>query len=367
MEANAAQTWRAYCAQELALLTPILTKLGIVLEDSQPHIAGERYLMHAVTTTSGKKLILLGRMEESGMRVVIKATRDTAGKRELTHERDCRAFLAKIRFAYDTFFSPEEILFLEREGFLVSVQAYIAQSTTFLERPVREQFMLALNAFKAQESAHATTYEHARSIRKIFGSMNAAEYEGAFKQFRECVRSAAETKHLEPLLERASKSLTGNTRVIEQYTGFLTHTDFVPHNFRVVGSNIYLLDHSSLRFGNKYEGWARFLNFMALYNRELEVALSTYVQVNRAPEEYQALQQMRIYRLGEILCYYVRTLPQSEGDLRALNIERIKFWSSLLEAILNGTSLPESCIEAYKKVRDSLRSTEEKVRQQGLH
>ena len=48
---------------------------------------------------------------------------------------------------------------------------------------------------------------------------------------------------------------------------------------------MYLLDHSSLRFGNKYEGWARFRNFTTFYNRPLEEALLLYMRNNRAEEK----------------------------------------------------------------------------------
>ena len=365
MEHNSEKAWNTYRETELKALLPVLTSLLITLDEEQPHIGGERYLMHAVTTVSGKKLILRGTYK--GARVVIKATRDMSGMREIEYERRCRAFLKKIRFAYDVFNSPEEVLHGEYGGFLISVQKFIEQDTTFLERPIEAQFALALSAFKAQESAHATTYEHGHSIQRVFGSMDSRQYLRTFTSFIDCIHAHEETRRLRPLLERAYKTLSENQKVIEQYCGFLTHTDFVPHNFRIVGSDIYLLDHSSLRFGNKYEGWARFMNFMTLYNRELEQALDTYVRENRTPEESASLHLMRIYRLGEILCYYARTLPKSSDNLRALNKARIEFWAQLLESLLSGIPLSDACITEYKKLRDTLRSDEEKKRQYRLH
>ncbi len=169
------------------------------------------------------------------------------------------------------------------------------------------------------------------------------------------------------LFERAYGVLRENEEVIEQYTGFLTHTDFVPHNIRIHNGQMYLLDHSSLTFGNKYEGWARFLNFMTLYNPPLTGLLTEYVKNNRTSEESVSLRMMRIYRLGEIIWYYIRTLEKSEGDLRTLNEARITFWSTVLTHILDNTPVPESVILDYKNTRDSLRSEEEKKRQQGLH
>ncbi len=347
------QDWGKYREQELAIVEPILNRLGYGLEKHQSHLGGERYLMQAVTTTSGRKLILLGHRVGDGRRVVIKATRDKAGIRELVHERECREVLKKINFAYQTFFSPEEVLFKNEEGYTLSIQTFIEQESPFLERPLKEQFRLALRAFKAQESAHATTYRHIKLIQKTFGTMDAARYLAMFKKFGDNTR--------------AQKLLEANWETIERYCGFLTHVDFVPHNFRVRDDNIYLFDHSSLRFGNKYEGWARFLNFMTLYNPELEKALLQYVGDNRAEEELLSLKLMRIYRLGEIIWYYSDKIEKSSGDLRTLNKARVEFWSEVLKATLEGRELPEQIREEYKKTRDSLRSEEEKQRQIGLH
>lgn len=346
------QYWEEYRERELAALLPILTSLGYTLDTEQPHLYGERYLMHAVTTASGKKLILLGK-RGGGKRVVIKATRDPAGTRELLHERTCRAVLQKINFAYDVFFSPEEMLFGEHGGYTISIQAFIEQKQQFIERPIEEQFLLALKAFKAQESAHAATYRHIRLIENTFGTMDAEAYLTKFEQFG----GSPEAKEF----------LKAKKETIEQYCGFLTHTDFVPHNFRVVDGDMYLLDYSSLRFGNKYEGWARFLNFMTLYNPPLERALVQYVRDNRAEEELLSLKCMRVYRLGEIIWYYKNAASKSQGDLRTLNEKRVDFWSEVLTSVLRDKELPEQTRTAYIAARDTLRSAEEKQRQVGLH
>lgn len=350
---DAQQIWEEYKERELGRVLPVLAELGFALEDIQPHLGGERYLMRAVTTAHGRKLILLGRRASDDKRVVIKATSDLAGTRELERERECRVVLGKINFAYQVFFSPEEILFTRRNGLAISVQAFIEQARPFLERPLEEQFALALKAFKAQEGAHATTWKHHALIQKTFDTKDASDYLQAFKQFSDNTA--------------AQEFLQKNLNTIEQYCGFLTHTDFVPHNFRVVGSDIYLLDHSSLRFGNKYEGWARFINFMLLYNPPLERALVQYVRDNRAPEESLSLRLMRIYRLGEIIWYYRDKLAVSSGDLLALNQTRVDFWSGALQAPLQDTTVSREVIAAYQRTRDSLRSEEEKLRQIGLH
>jgi hypothetical protein len=367
METNAKKHWEDYCTHELTLLTPILNAHGITLDSEQKHLQGERYLQQAVTTASGRKLILTGILQD-GTKVVIKATRDQGGMREIEHERNCRSILKDIDFAASTFLTPEELLHTRERGFLISVQRFIPQQKQFIEHTLEEQFYLALSAFKAQEGTHATTSKHIRRIRKAFDIRTAKTYLHAFQTFQaNTAISLPSRDDLHTLFNQANTILNDNKKVIEQYTGFLTHTDFVPHNIRICEGHIYLLDHSSLTFGNKYEGWARFLNFMTLYNPPLTELLTEYVKDNRTTEESVALRMMRIYRLGEIIWYYTETLEKSEGDLRTLNEARITFWSTVLSHLLGNTPVPESVVEDYKRTRDSLRSDEEKKRQQGLH
>jgi hypothetical protein len=368
MSKNNEKIWKKYCERELEKVTPILKELGYELDSHQKHICGERYLMQAVTTESGRKLILLGRRVTDGKKVVIKVTSDRKGIRELEFEKKSRAALQEIKFAYQVFFSPKELLFTKQKGFAISIQEFISQERQFLDRALEDQFELALCAFKSQESAHATTYEHVRLSKKMFDSKSADEYVRMFKSFVVGIKkSLPEETEKTALIHAAEKFIKSNVKTIEQYSGFLTHTDFVPHNFRIVGSDIYLLDHSSIRFGNKYEGWARFVNFMALYNPELEQAFLDYVKNNRTPEESLSLKLMRIYRLGEIIYYYTNTLSKSEGDLLELNRARIDFWSEVLKAVLEDSTVSKEIIEEYKKHRDSLRSEEEKGRQKELH
>lgn len=367
MYTNPKKVWEDYCAGELIALTPLLSTHGITLDAEQKHLQGERYLQQAVTTANGRKLILTGSMRD-GSKVVIKATRDEGGIHEIEHERRCRTILKEIDFAASTFLTPDEVLYAREDGFCITAQRFIPQEKQFIEHTLPEQFAFALSAFKAQEGTHATTAKHRRLIKSAFGIRTSATYLHAFQTFLANTR-IARPHDSEPhvLLEEALNTLREHEEVIEQYTGFLTHTDFVPHNIRIHEGQMYLLDYSSLTFGNKYEGWARFLNFMTLYNPPLTELLTQYVKDNRTPEESVSLRMMRIYRLGEIIWYYVRTLDKSDGDLRTLNEARITFWSTVLSHILRNAPVPPSVIDEYKKVRDSLRSEEEKKRQQGLH
>jgi hypothetical protein len=359
-------TWDTYIASELAALSPILEKSGFTLDAIQPHTIGERFLMQAVTTVGGQKLILRGK-DQNGNAVIIKATRDTIGKNEINHERLCRSLINELNFAYNVFAAPAELLHLEEAWFVINIQEYIAQETTFLERPLQEQFTYALAAFKAQEHSRATTGGHVRHISKTFGYKTSADYLQLCTQFISDISPLPETHNAHPQLKEVVARLKHGQERIEQYCGFLTHTDFVPHNFRIKNEQLYLLDFSAIRFGNKHEGWARFLNFMTLYNPALETALLEYVETNRAVEERESLQLMRLFRLAELITYYTKTLNRSESELLTLNTARIQFWTNVLAAELQNTRVSRDIVNTYQTTRDTLRSDEEKRRQQGLH
>ncbi|MCX6736095.1 MAG: hypothetical protein NTZ13_03365 [Candidatus Parcubacteria bacterium] len=366
MQEDIKHEWETYCKRELEIVRTILSEFGFTLEERQPHLGGERYLMQAITTESGKKLILVGRRKD-GTRVIIKTTEQISGMREILRERKCRHALKKMKFAYHVFFSPEEILFVKKAGRMIFIQKFIEQDCSFLERTNAEQFRLLLKSFKAQEGARAATYEHFRFARKNFGSIDAEGYLKSFDEFKNKINDRMKDAALEKTLLRAREFLSREKYTIEQYSGFLTHVDFVPHNIRIVGENIYLLDSSALRFGNKYEGWARCINFMALYNPAIEQALIQYVRDNRTEEETLSLRLMRVYRLGEIIWYYVNTLSKSSGNLLVLNKARILFWTHVLEAVLDDKLIPREALENYKNTRDRLRTEDEKDRQRGLH
>lgn len=348
------EQWGTYVAREIARAKPSIERLGFELDGAQPHLAGERYLMQAVTSVSGPKLILIGARKSDGKRVVIKTTSHPSGVRELRAERRARAALGALRFSYGTFYAPKELLHTVINGMTVDVQEFIEQDFAFLERPLKEQFALALSGLKTQEGAHAATYGHLKRVSRIFPLWGAKEYRAAARRLSREVGA----------LESAAAFLKEHEATIEQYSGFLTHSDFVPHNIRVRAGTMYLLDHASLRFGNKYEGWARFINFMALHNPPLADALVEYVRLNRTIEESLSLKLMRVFRLVEIVAYYSGTLERSEGDVHTLNTARVAFWLDVLAAVIADAPLDDKKRSAYKTLRDSLRSDDEKRRQE---
>lgn len=359
---NTKRAWDEYCQKELNDVKPILNKLGFTLDETQVHIGGERYLI------SGKKLVLAGQRVGDDKKVIIKVSSDVNSSAEIIREQKSRKILGNINFAYHIFLSPEEIMFKKQNGFTILITSFIEKKSTFLELPFTEQFFLALKSFEAQEGVHATTYAHAKVIENVFGIMNSDDYIKMFKKYRETIMEMfGENEKIKTILAKAEEFLAANKNIIEQYCGFLTHSDFVPHNIRVNGREIYLLDHSSLRLGNKYDGWARFINFMTLYNRPLEIALCDYVKKNRSEGETLSLHLMRIYRLTELMWYYTERLEKTSGDNYILSKKRIEFWTSVLEATLDNKLVSEKIIREYESERNGLRSEEESKRQVGLH
>ncbi|MEK7604861.1 MAG: hypothetical protein AAB442_03655 [Patescibacteria group bacterium] len=367
---STAPAWETYQRHELARATPVLARLGFVLDVEQPHLLGERFLMAGERDVGGGgyKLVLLGSRAHDGRRVVIKASSERNGIREIETERRARETVRSLPFAYQTITVPTELLFTVLDGYRIFITDCIEQERTFISRPLPEQFALALRALKAQESIHATTSAHAREVEQIFGSFAAPDYLRSFETFVTNVRRhGLEQDALAQTLERARAELATHRETIEQYCGFLTHADFVPHNIRVNDGHVFLLDAASLHFGNKYESWGRFTNFMLLYNRPLEAALIQYVSDNRTPEEVLSLRLMRIYKLGKLLEYHVGAAAAASGDVAELSRTRVTFWLAVLESLLDDKPLDDAVIVRYQRDRDLLRSEEEKKRQAALH
>ncbi len=358
---GAAAAWAEYRNAELARLQPVLRELGYELEEEQVHLGGERYL------TAGRKLVLVGRRSSDGMRVIIKASSDRDGVAEIERELAYRGVLEQLNFAYHVFLSPPVLLDEQRGALRLLVTEFIEQSSTFLARPLEEQFFLALKAFEGLEGVHATTYGHRRDVRSTLGMWSSGTYLAELGSRRRELGGLGGDQLVAASLDVACRALEESRDVVDRYSGFLTHWDLVPHNLRVSGHGIYLLDHSALRFGCRYEGWARFINFMALYNPPLEVALVRYVAENRGPDHSRALRAMRLYRLAELALYYRRTLHEAEGSLGQLNQLRVSFWVAVQRAIVDGQQVNPTTVGTYRAERDALRAEDERIRQAELH
>lgn len=359
------QKWDEYCDSEIKNVTPVLAKHGLSLETKQPHIKGERYLTRPIG--GAKKILLLGK-NSKGERVVIKIGNDRQAVKELDHERICRDMLDKMDFAHNILRSPKELLCIKERNRTIIVSEFIEQDIPFTKRPASEQFTYALSLLKTQEQVHATTYGHKRIVYRTFGEMNKNDYLQKCKKYIEEIETTqTKNQKLKETLEKSFQLLEKNKDTIEQYGGFLANWDLTPQNIRINKGQVYFLDHSSFHFGNKHESWARFINFMSLYEPQVARALVEYILKNRAHEESSSLKLMRVYRLVELIRFYAGWLHRARGNTHELALARIDFWHETLKATLNDEFTSTEIIEKYKATRDALRSEEEKQRQIGLH
>lgn len=340
---------------QLAQLARLLDEEGFTLEEMQPHIGGERTLM------SAQKWVLVGR-DRAGGRVILKASDTSAGIAEITQEREVRKALLGMSFAQDQLLMPEERYWGTLGPYTVFATDFIEQPRVFVAHSIEEQFFLALRAFEVQEAFHATTYGHRKEVASTFPWRNSDAYLKDAEQFARTVAKSGSAR-AEAALTKTSAWLAANRTTLARYEGYLTHTDFVPHNLRIADGAVYLLDHSAILFGNKYEGWARFINYMALHNPTLERLLMEHVARNRSADEYLCLRLMRAYKLGFLLSYYAQAIAKTEGSLQTLSKIRLEFWSAVLEHVLADTPVPEKLVETYVQERDALRTEEEKKRQ----
>jgi hypothetical protein len=354
------KNWDDFINKELEKLKPVIKDLGFYFLKNQPHIKGERHLM------SGEKLVLIGESVKTEKKVIIKIAKKRTFVKEIEKEHKTKTLLNKLKFAYKSFNFPKEIIMAKRSGYTILINEFTEEEKPFLSYSEEEQFFISLKALEAQEGAHATTGSHLREIKKIFGTYNAENYINSFEKFRK-TGLELNKKNLSNNFKSALIFLKNERKTINRYCGFLTHSDFVIHNLRIKNREIYLLDQTSLHFGNKYESWARFLNYMILYNKKLEENLNYYVLHNKANSEYKSLKLMRVYKLGELINYYINTLDKISGNLFTLNNIRIEFWNKILKNILNEEKIKKDIINEYIISRNKLREKEEIIRQKELN
>lgn len=347
--------------QELDTIRTLLKPLGFSLDEHQPYTSGERYLM------AGGKLVLAGVQDASGTKVIIKASNTKDGKHEIGSEKKSRDLMRSLSFADKKIVIPEELYYGTEGGYVFLIMRFIPQEKVFVAHTIEEQFFIALSAFEAQESFHATTYEHLKAVKEVFPVLSSVEYLKDFKRLKESIAHLYPDEALQKILLKAEDFLVENKVTIDRHANYLTHTDFVPHNFRLAEHTLYMLDcvpnYATIHFGNKYEGWARFINYMMTHNPELERLLSAYVRENRGEDEYLSLRLMRAYKITFLLEFYARSLSKTAGDLHALTLARLSYWREALIAILEDRPLSEDVRKQYIATRNSLRSEEEKERQ----
>lgn len=346
---------------ELQTISGLLKPLGFSLDERQPYISGERYLM------SANKLVLAGTRDKDGTKIVIKTSRHHDGKKEIESEKKSRDLMRSLAFADKKILIPEELYYWENGGYVFLIMRFIPQEKVFVAHALEEQFFIALSAFEAQESFHATTFEHLRAVKDVFPVISSAEYLKDFVRLKNSILKNYPDELIGRELEKAEAFLRENTITIDRHASYLTHTDFVPHNFRLSEHSLYMLDcvpnYATIHFGNKYEGWARFLNYMMTHSPELERLLTKYVRDNRGEDEYLALRLMRAYKITFLLDFYAKSLTKTTGDLHTLTLARLGYWHKALTAILEDRPIQDEIRKHYVETRNKLRSKEEKERQ----
>ncbi len=355
MESTGAIKWQQSIGPKLELIKKTLSTLQFELDENQPHLSGERFLM------TKDKFVLIGKNSDNT--IVIKISDQKDGIKEIEHEKNARDLLRQLSFADKNILFPKDIYFGKKDNFLILITEFISQDKVFVSHTLQEQFFMILKTFEAIEGFHATTFEHINTIKYAFPIFYAQEYFTNFEKFKKTFIKNFDDTEINETLSKAESFLRINKAVIDRYANHLTHSDLVPHNFRVNAGAIYLLDTTSIRFGNKYESWARFLNYMVIHNPSLEKLLVDYIRKNRGEEEYLDLRLMRVYKITELLEYYGKSLPKTEGDLHTLTVERINFWHKIMKAILDDVTIEEELIKQYINERNKLRSEEEKERQ----
>jgi hypothetical protein len=333
----------------------IAEKKHVILDEEQLHIGGERAVM------SPHKFVLTGRQKDTGLRVVFKCAKHQRGIDEMESEHKIRLDLESMPFAQQNIPLPNE-LFSDMVGkYMVIITEFIDQEKVFVNHTISEQFFMALQGLEIQESFHATTRENRSKVTDTFERRSPEYY---LKNFKEFVVNISEVNpEYEEVVTSAEAFFRKNLSFLEIFDGYLMHQDFAPHNFRTLGRQLVFLDYSSFTFGNKYESWARLINYMEVHNPQLVDPLTSYVKSDRGDAEYLDLRLMRVYKIGFLLNFYARTFRETEGNIHKLAEIRLIFWSAALKSVLEDIPVNQKDRLDYITARDPLRSEKEKRRQ----
>jgi len=345
-------------------VAPTLAKAGFALdsEDNQVHIGGERALI------SRDKLVLKGWRISDASRVIIKASASLAGIREIERESACRRCLAEINRSFQSpiFFYPDELGFLQEDDLCISVIEYVDQDMRFLDRPLEEKLHLSLSALHAQERVTVGAVKNLAGVADRFGTITANTYLREFKaHLKNALTYFPQNLVLRSNLEHADTFFRERLCHVREHHGFLIHSDFVPNNFRVIGSEFYYLDLGAFRFGNRYESWARYLNWLMVWDCRLEAVLVDHINEGRGREHHASLSAMRAFNIGFLIQMYSKLLPevQENARLHALQSGRLNLWTSALIALIHGDHMPEQTALEFAQFQESLRSEHERRRQ----
>jgi hypothetical protein len=337
-----------------------LNGLEITLDKDQPNTKGERFLM------SGKKLVLIGKQKNK--KVVIKYSGDKSGIEEMESERENKHSFLSLDFIKSNFKFPGEIYWQRNKDYALMVTEFIEQGFSFIELPNDKQFYYMLSILESLDGVQATTTSHLKQITKSKHIKNAKDYLDQYLDWCTTIMTLmSKDRELMALLEKGKDIISAQLNLIQKYSSTLTHTDLVPHNFRIYNEEIYFLDHTSLIFGNKYENWARLINFMAIYNRELENNLVKYVKNNKSAEELLMLKIMRIFKISQLIEYNAKSYHKSEGDLKRLCSSRLKLFTRMLSSLMQDSNISDAHHKEFISDLNNFRTQEEKERQKSIY
>jgi len=308
-----------------------------------------------------EKLVLLGKRKTDNLRVVIKVSHSPQGKVEIIKEKKVQDTLSKVIFSREDILFPQEIYYGERGAYLIRITNFIPQEKVFASYSLDEQFFKILREFEVQEGFYANTFEHLNIVKSVFPITKAEDYLKSMRDFIQNINHYS--KDLSSTISKGEELIKENLAVIDERSNYLTHTDFVPSNFRLGKDGVYMIDLSSMHFGNRYEGLARFVNYCIIYSPELGKKICEYIRKNRGEEDYLCLRLMRIYKAGFLLNHYTKIIKKTDGNLCLLTQKRIELWHKIIDSLIKDEPIDEKMVQDYKARRDELRSNEELRRQ----
>lgn len=336
-------------------LKTLAEHVGIILSDTQLNIGGERAFL------SPHKFVLSGTYATSGKEAILKCATHPEGVAEITQEHNIMQALRILPFASEELIAPTETYYGTTDGYTVSITDFIEQPKVFTDFSLKEQFFMAVHALECQEAFHATTHEHQTWVRDLFTHHTPDFYISDFKKMASSIAKIYPTNT--DILNAGYAFLSTHQNVLEVFDRYVIHSDLVPHNFRINNRQIHLLDFVSFRIGNKYEGWARLINFMEIHSPALVPLLLQYVRADRGETEYLTLRLMRVYKICFLLNYHAGVYKGATGDLELLAKARLTFWTQILDSVLHDQPVDEAALNTYYEKRATLRTPEEKERQ----
>lgn len=349
--------WESKIATELPKVKGLLLELGYQLDEIQPNLMGEKFLMKI------DKFILSAKRISDGQKVIVKISKDSNGIKEIEADRNASKNLEKLPFALDSIKIAEEYYFDKKSGYIIFIIEFLEQETSLMKLPLDEQFYITLRAFDVLENIYLATKEHKKYVKDKFAIYTGELYLQKFTEYRDTINSILNDPHVDSIISSAKNLFLDNLNSVKKFEDFFVHEDFVQQNFRIKKDMLYFIDHEALRFGNLFETQARYLNFMLVHSPLLEKKYIEHLKINKDPERLTSLRMMRLLKCTQLLEYYAKSLQKTQGNEYAISKIRFDFWLSVLEHLMNDSVIHESIVNEFKDARNKLRSPEEIERQ----